>query len=874
MSANVLHDDQNFIKGPKRKRLTKACDPCHKSKRRCDGALPCSNCEYASKRCSYTDASGRPVPAPRPYPNDRGDANAAGTSRLQQNPNTHHTQYTNNDPRYAPYPQHLPDTRIGTQTNGYPPNPSLSPTAPSTSAPIAGSSTSIPMADANQDERLALRKRQRADRDEGHPEHITANLGLGIGGTIERPIQVTLDNGLTRELTNLFFTHCHPAQFIIHKPSFSTALQLNRVPSYLLHAVCALAAPLSKQTRLRTSPIRNAGRPFAQEAMSLMFDGAGRLKVDLNLATAQALCLLQLHEMIVLEPSGGVHPCGTRYHDLALRIIDSLGVHQPDHPTLTPLPSPEFIHKAVEQECRRGAGWERAVAGAGMPGLGRPLIGRPDEGQGNFSQTQLQLRLPVDETSFELAVHSTLPEYLFLPAIRTQYASELGHLIRVLTIYAKIERALDLLNGEHHAGARGKKRLPPVFDGADRDTTQGDPHAALQEADVALDAWANSLPDHLRFSEQSLRVQLSMFETSANSGAWCYCMTHVVHASAALGLNAARHRSQWAYQREEVQWAIQQLELITNTLGGRAKNSSLLGAVIWAMVKYAKVDQLKLNGWVLQHEEYTAVKMHELAQKEWHLVHTPHLQPSTYPTQGSSPQDPLPHPHPQQPMYLPPPPPPSSSHQSTSQHQTHPPRRLSEARPPTVQINPPIPRPPPHQHGGDVSYNNRGRSPSDSPSIPIGHPVSVSHGVRGSGTTQGQDMQRDRERVEMRANGNGGSSLSLGGSPEDSKGPLRDSEMATTHQGDHQPLAPRPGMINVGNGETVQQSLSLPSLKASGLLDFQKREDMKMGAGSNGPLLSGMGRPPVPPFPSHEPPEVRSSGVTTMPVGLNWLADE
>lgn len=50
---------------PKRKRLAKACDACHKSKRRCDGTAPCSNCFFASKPCTYTDSSGRAVPAPR-----------------------------------------------------------------------------------------------------------------------------------------------------------------------------------------------------------------------------------------------------------------------------------------------------------------------------------------------------------------------------------------------------------------------------------------------------------------------------------------------------------------------------------------------------------------------------------------------------------------------------------------------------------------------------------------------------------------------------------------------------------------------------------------------------------------------------------------
>lgn len=80
-------------------------------------------------------------------------------------------------------------------------------------------------------------------------------------------------------------------------------------------------------------------------------------------------------------------------------------------------------------------------------------------------ENELVLRLPVDETSFELAVHSTLPgdlilcpfqdiadrfpveEYLYLPAPRTQSASEFGHLIRVCSIYSKVEQLVDMFNG-------------------------------------------------------------------------------------------------------------------------------------------------------------------------------------------------------------------------------------------------------------------------------------------------------------------------------------------------------------------------------------------------------------------------------------------
>lgn len=109
----------------------------------------------------------------------------------------------------------------------------------------------------------------------------------------------------------VFFTHCHPARIIIHKPSFSTALSHNQVPQYLIHAICALAAPLSKQPRIRTHPARFAGKRFAQEAMSIMFDGAGRVICAPNLATAQALCLLQIHDIITKDKNMRYN---TRYH--------------------------------------------------------------------------------------------------------------------------------------------------------------------------------------------------------------------------------------------------------------------------------------------------------------------------------------------------------------------------------------------------------------------------------------------------------------------------------------------------------------------------------------------------------------------------------
>lgn len=134
-------------------------------------------------------------------------------------------------------------------------------------------------------------------------------------------------------------------------------------------------------------------------------------------------------------------------------------MHAPEHPTLTPVPSPEFIHASIEREAVRRIFWLIHL----LDVMASIYFKKPI----TYSESELRLRLPADETTFELSVHSTLPgalilyhwrilskykfyshiEYLYLPAIRTQYASEFGHLIRVITIYARVEFALDELNG-------------------------------------------------------------------------------------------------------------------------------------------------------------------------------------------------------------------------------------------------------------------------------------------------------------------------------------------------------------------------------------------------------------------------------------------
>ncbi|KAF5383734.1 hypothetical protein D9615_003526 [Tricholomella constricta] len=790
----------NQMKAPKRKRLAKACDACHKSKRRCDGTAPCSNCYYASKACTYTDASGRPVPAPRPFKPDRPDNDQRA---LQPS--------TSTNPIPGPQDRdHSEDDARKPQINHC-------------------SQNNIP------------RKRFRNEQGNAVPtENISASLPLPImdppiPNSIDRPPPLELDPTLTRELTNLFFTHCHPARAIIHKPTFAAHLAHNRVPTHLLHAVCALAAPLSKQPRLRTTPSRFAGKRFAQEAMSLMFDGAGRLVCERNLATAQALCLLQVH---VLKTKDKDMFWDSRYHaDLAMQIVESLNVYQHDYPTLTPVPSPEFIQASIEREAVRRIFWLIHL----MHILASIYFKKPME---PLREHGMRLRLPADETSFELGVHSTLPEYLYLPAVRTQYSSEFGHLVRVVTIYAKMENALDELTGRWLMFfCRHALLIMYIQPPADSDPN---PNAAkdLLEAEHMMEAWANSLPEHLRFSEQSLQVQQSMFETSSNTGAWCWCSMHVFHASSALALNLARQRSQRG-PKCEPSWALRTLDLIMEMLGDRAKHSILMGAALWSLIKYCHRDDAQLRAWCVDYEDSWGTRIYDLAMERYPSPPVQHQYPP-----GSQQQQPPPQTQPQ------------------NQHQL---RRVADTR------NPPISGARPSSHQLDSSFNRRSGSSSPT-SLVVGRPLedlrmhpnpsnNNNHNRNVPSQSHVNSSHSDRDTGRGHAgSGSGGGVLGVG---QGGNGVKREREQeGNTHT--HAPHSRR-------SAHDADVDLVLQDGVNGGRLGGGAGDNSNINGGQGqlrggGGNTSGDGPQSL--------PSLKSVGLlavqhhVTMPVGLQWLANE
>jgi hypothetical protein len=243
---------------------------------------------------------------------------------------------------------------------------------------------------------------------------------------------------VVRELVNLFFAHCHPHRLFIHQPTFMADVSLGRVPSYLLYSLCALATPFSKRPAVRTDNPRTDGLAYSKAAEEQMFDAHGRLRVERNLMTAQTLCLLESHQSLLSWP----WPSPSTHHQLALSILkEDLRVQDEHPPGLAPAPTTSFVPDAIGRECSRRAFWYIKLMH--LTAFAYYQIPTP-----HIALDLKNLRLPVDEASFEFCAHNSQSEYLHLPAPRSQYASEYGHLLRIASVHARLEQSLNAADSE------------------------------------------------------------------------------------------------------------------------------------------------------------------------------------------------------------------------------------------------------------------------------------------------------------------------------------------------------------------------------------------------------------------------------------------
>ena len=84
-----------------------------------------------------------------------------------------------------------------------------------------------------------------------------------------------------------------------------------------------------------------------------------------------------------------------------MKILTDLDVHKTDNPILTSVPSVDLRQKSIERECMRRTVWfVHLIELLGSIFVHRPMSLKPQE---------LLLRLPCDETSFEIASHLSVP---------------------------------------------------------------------------------------------------------------------------------------------------------------------------------------------------------------------------------------------------------------------------------------------------------------------------------------------------------------------------------------------------------------------------------------------------------------------------------
>ena len=204
---------------------------------------------------------------------------------------------------------------------------------------------------------------------------------------------------------------------IIHKPTFMAALSQNRVASHLILAMCAMSAPFSQSPQVKSQPPRLAGIKFYEDALNILFDSSGRLICDASLQTVQALCLLEMHDVVAQYswtkcyrylgrqfPHQPLWPTddNPRNQDIASKILfETLDIASPESPPLSPKPTIEEMNRMTDRECARRCYWIIYFLHVLSTACTRNVR--------RFSAEGMLMRLPVDETSFELGIQSQSP---------------------------------------------------------------------------------------------------------------------------------------------------------------------------------------------------------------------------------------------------------------------------------------------------------------------------------------------------------------------------------------------------------------------------------------------------------------------------------
>lgn len=369
----------------------------------------------------------------------------------------------------------------------------------------------------------------------------------------------------------------------------------------LLNSIFALAAPYSSQTAFRSNPSWHAGDRFAQAATAELFDQHGQLALRPDLAAAQALCLLMLHECVMRRPTQN-----DRHMCIAFQIMKDLGVSSMDDPAAVAFPSEHNGYEHwISAECHRRTFWILYV----VESLSSAFTSRPM----TFKDSQLKVRLPVDEASFELGLRKdSPPEYLQFPMPHTQVSSsmtEFGHLIRVTWIYTTVVNQIMETN---------KKGRPPG---------PGDPVTAdtIAYSEQCLHSWEASLPERLRFNSETLQTHMASLESGASTGGWTFAYMHALAECSVLGLHELMevmpNRDAARAHSVRQQRALNNLTVILASLGPRGRLSMWTGTLLLAVVRYRAAmsphPDPHATEWCAEFEKQWGISLSELINVEF-----------------------------------------------------------------------------------------------------------------------------------------------------------------------------------------------------------------------------------------------------------------
>ncbi|KAE8223070.1 hypothetical protein CF319_g3837 [Tilletia indica] len=345
-------------RGRKRKRLQKACTACHRAKRRCDGGLPCSNCDFSGRLCCYgessTAAGGAPSAAAAAT-KEQSSAVVPSTTTIPQHQHQHqhpsapqpgqHQHFLH--PAAVPVTPSYPSINQA-YTRDYRPvhhhqhhqHPSTMP------SPVASGSIPLPPSHVPMSSGFHFHPPGPSHINTAptmSPPHSTVDTLLSPNGLT--PSQFAAAAALPskaerKELISTFFNRVHPYSALFDEMSFLRELAMGESPVQLwpMYALAARFLPPSSAS----SPATLAGEKYAAQTRLLFhtedgIDTAGTLDraymdfldrpdsttANHLFAITQTALLLSAYEL-----GTGKHHAAMQHSSACIRLLVGSGLHR------------------------------------------------------------------------------------------------------------------------------------------------------------------------------------------------------------------------------------------------------------------------------------------------------------------------------------------------------------------------------------------------------------------------------------------------------------------------------------------------------------------------------------------------------------------